>query len=166
VFRKLILIAALLAHPALAARPPAERLQAAVAAYGAGRFDESRHHFKRLADSGSAIAETMLGVMYANGQGVARDPATAATYFYRAANRGYAPAQLALSRAFADGSGTPKDMRQAYLWARLAVARGDRSVSQTAAATLPVLGRALSDGERTRTDAAVRNWRPWASMAR
>ena len=164
--RKFILLAALAAQPAFAARTPAERLQSAVAAYDVGDFRVARKNFKLLADEGSAIGETMLGVIYAEGRGVKSDPATAVAYYYRAANRGYAPAQLALSRAFADGAGASKDVPQAYLWARLAAARGVGDLAQAATTAAARLSRSLAPDQRKKVDAAVRNWRPWASNAR
>ena len=94
-------------------------------------FSRARADFRRLAAQGSAIAETMLGVMTSEGQGSRRDPASAAMWWLRAANRGYAPAQLAIAEAFIRGKGVPRDLGSAWVWARLAETRGD---NRTAAA--------------------------------
>ena len=54
---------------------PATALNAGLAAYQAEDFVAARHHLRPLADRGSAIAETMLGVMAARGEGRVADPA-------------------------------------------------------------------------------------------
>ncbi|MBV8973435.1 MAG: hypothetical protein JO290_14210, partial [Sphingomonadaceae bacterium] len=88
--RRLLLAALIAAAPASAATAP-QLLAAGMAAYSARHFDRALADFRSLADRGSAVGETMLGTMYARGEGVRRDPAAAAGYLCRAANRGYAP---------------------------------------------------------------------------
>ena len=165
--RKLLLPMLLLAAPVSAAAPNnAARFERAVSAYDAGRFKAARADFQALADQGSAIAETMLGTMYAEGRGAKADPATAAAYFYRAANRGYAPAQLALADAYAKGRGTYRDLPGAYMWARLAQVRGHGATVQAGRAAAGALARQLTDDQRRRADRWVLNWRPWSTSAR
>ena len=154
------------ATPAAAAPDNAKRFERAVAAYEVGRFKAARAEFQRLADQGSAIAETMLGTMYAEGRGVKADPATAAAYFYRAANRGYAPAQLALADAYAKGRGTWPDLPGACMWARLAQVRGFGATAAAGGATAAALARRIDEDQRLRADRWVRNWRPWTTAAR
>ena len=84
-----------------AAVPLSAALDAGLAAYAAGDFARARGDLRPLADRGSAIAETMMGVMAAKGQGRPVDLAAAAGWWLRAANRGYAPAQLAMAKALA-----------------------------------------------------------------
>jgi TPR repeat protein len=164
--RKFLLLLAIVAAPAIAAPDNALRFKRAVVAYEAGRFKAARHDFQALADQGSAIAETMLGTMYADGRGARRDPATAAVYFYRAANRGYAPAQLALADAYAKGKGTWRDLPGAYMWARLAQVRGEGATAQAGRETAATLARRIGEAERRRADRWVRNWRPWSTASR
>lgn len=164
--RKLLILALLAASPAFAAPNNAKRFGRAVDAYEAGRFKAARADFQALADQGSAIAETMLGTMYAEGRGARPDPATAAVYFYRAANRGYAPAQLALADAYAKGKGTYQDLPGAYMWARLAQVRGYGATADAGRSAAAALARRLTDDQRQRADRRVLNWRPWSTAAR
>ena len=164
--RKLLLMALLFAAPAFAVSDNVERLDRAVIAYDAGRFRAARADFQALADQGSAIAETMLGTMYAEGRGAQPDAATAAVYFYRAANRGYAPAQLALADAYARGRGTYVDVPEAYMWARLAQVRGYGATAEAGRAAATRFARRLTDDQRRRADRWVLNWRPWSISAR
>lgn len=164
--RAIVSLALFLSVPALAATGNAARFERAVAAYEAGRFRDARTEFKALADQGSAIAETMLGTMYADGRGTKADPATAVAYFYRAAHRGYAPAQLALSNAFAKGLGTPRDRVSAYKWARLAHVRGYGATAEVSRAAVAKLAGTISPEQRRKADRAVLNWRPWSTSSR
>lgn len=164
--RTLLLATLMLAAPAAAAPDNAARFARGVAAYEAGRYAAARHDFQALADQGSAIAETMLGTMYAEGRSVKADPATAAVYFYRAANRGYAPAQLALANAYAKGEGTWPDLPGAYMWARLAQVRGYGATAAAGNATAAALAKRIDEQQRRRADGWVRNWRPWSTARR
>ena len=57
------------------------------------------------ADQGNAAAQNNLGVVYANGTGVAKDPAQAVFWYRKAADQGDAAAQNNLGVAYANGTG-------------------------------------------------------------
>lgn len=161
--RVVVSILVLLAVPVHAAAPPhpaAARLQAGLDAYAGGRFVEARRTLLPLADEGSAIAETLCGVMAAKGEGMARSPAIAAGWWLRAANRGYAPAQLALAKALAAGRGVPRDPGAAWMWARLAASAGNGTAA-AATALADALERGFAVGERAKLEARRAAWRPW-----
>ena len=155
-----------LATGVAAAPPPWTRaaLDGGLAAYSRGDYRVADAQFKALAAQGSAIAETMLGAMHARGQGVAADPASAATWWLRAANRGYPPAQLALAQAFADGAGVRRDLGTAWVWARLAAVHGDTPTAVRAAALARQLGAGMDASTRLRLDRRRLAWRPWATL--
>ena len=151
----------------LAAATPVAALEAAsaaldngLAAYAAGDYPAARAQLRPLADRGSAIAETMLGVMAAKGQGRASDPAVAVGWWLRAANRGYAPAQLALAKALASGRGVAADRGQAWVWARLAARTGDAG-AVAATALAQELARRLSAADLAKLEIERAAWRPW-----
>ena len=160
--RTLLFAALLSASPASARPDAAALLRVGLADYTSGNFAAARPRLQALADQGSAIAETLLGVMAATGQGRPADPATGAALWLRAANRGYPPAQLALAKSFARGLGVAADPGEAWLWARLAAAGGDTAVSidaaRLAASLEPGLGRERVAALELRRAA----WRPWA----
>lgn len=136
-------------------------LDAGFDAYAAGDYAGAHTQFRTLANHGSAIGETMLGTMYARGQGVGADAATAATYWFRAANRGYAPAQLALARALAAGHGVAQDSGAAWVWAQLAVARGDAELRAQALELARHLETLIAPADRAVLVHRVEGWRPW-----
>lgn len=164
-FRVLFLLA--IATPATAAAPDwaMATLGDGLAAHRAKDYARARSDFRRLAGEGSAIAETMLGVMHARGQGVPRDAATAATWWLRAANRGYPPAQFALAEAFAKGRGVGRDAKSAWLWARLAATHGDTPTAKRAGALAAALATRMDAATLARLDRERLAWRPWATSA-
>jgi TPR repeat protein len=58
---------------ALTGQAMADSLLDAQRAYGAGDYAKAEKLFKPLAKQGNALAQTSLGVMYNNGQGVPQD---------------------------------------------------------------------------------------------
>ncbi|MGL4541668.1 MAG: hypothetical protein ACRCUI_04065 [Polymorphobacter sp.] len=152
-----------LAAPLSAATPWAQNaLDTGFAAYAAGNYGQAHAAFLALANHGSAIGETMLGTMYARGQGVSVDAATAATYWFRAANRGYAPAQLALARALATGAGVGRDSKAAWVWAQLAATRGDAALRAEALALAKQLEAVIAPSDRAALVDRLEGWQPWA----
>ena len=59
--------------------------------------------YRKSAEQGDAFAQTGLGVMYANGRGVAQDDAQAFVWFRKAAEQGDAEAQGSLGAMYATG---------------------------------------------------------------
>jgi len=155
-----------LAALVLIAASPSERLAIAFDAYARHEDRLAAAEFGSLALQDSAIAETMLGTMYAQGRiGNAPDPAVAAAYWLRAAHRGYPPAQIALARALADGRGVGRDRGQAYEWVLIATRRSDGSARVAAAALGAQLRPALTPEDAVRRVASAARWRPWLARS-
>ena len=76
------------------------------------------------AEKGDATAQNNLGVMYANGNGVAKDPAEAANWHRKAADQGFASAQYNLGVRYDNGNGVAKDPAEAVKWYRKAADQG------------------------------------------
>ena len=150
---------------ALIAASPGERLAIALDAYAHHRDRVAAAEFGRLALQNSAIAETMLGTMYAQGRTGAPDAAVAVAYWLRASQRGYPPAQIAFARALADGRGVGRDPGQAYAWALIAARRSDGAAHAAATALAAQLRPALAPEEAARRVASAARWRPWVSRA-
>ncbi len=70
-----------------------------------------------------AEAQSNLGVMYTDGQGVPQDYAQAVSWYRKAADQGYAIAQFNLGNMYALGQGVPQDYIQAHMWWNLAASR-------------------------------------------
>jgi TPR repeat protein len=68
------------------------------------------------AERGDAAAQYKLGLMYGEGEGVARDDAQAVAWYRKAAGQGYALAQAELGVMYKDGRGVAQDDTQAVAW--------------------------------------------------
>ena len=95
------------------------------AAYNRGDYATAQSLLRPLATQGDAWAQTSLGFMYLNGQGVPRDDKEAIRWYRLAAAQGYALAQYNLGVMYNNGQGVPQDDKEAVRWYRLAAAQGN-----------------------------------------
>src|SRR5205807_1293322 len=86
--------------------------------YEQKKYSEAMRAWQIAAAQDNASAQTKLGVMYANGFGVATDHKEAITWFLKAAGQNYAPAQYYMGRATQDGE--RRDYAGALSWYRRA----------------------------------------------
>jgi len=70
-----------------------------MAAYNRGDYLPAIHLFRPLAAQGNAKAQSVMGVMYRKGEGVAKSPMRAFMWFSLAARRGDARAKAGLREA-------------------------------------------------------------------
>jgi TPR repeat protein len=75
-------------------------------------------------DRRESSALNPLGIRYAKGQGVKRDPAMAKRFFLRSAIQGYTPAMANLGTLYEIGAKRYADFQRAYAWARAALSFG------------------------------------------
>jgi len=81
-------------------------------------------HCQKAGQAGDDNAWLTLANAYANGTGIAADPAKALDAYRAAANAGSLPAMEALARVYHDGTLAPKDEAQALTWQRTAARYG------------------------------------------
>ena len=79
----------------------------------AGDYARARAIWEPLAQKGDAAAQYNMGVMYANGHGVQRDPVAAFGWYRRAALQGYERGRMLVGSKYLDGAGTGKDVNRA-----------------------------------------------------
>ncbi len=120
--RALTIVCALaLAAPSVVAHA-ADEFSRGLDAYLAGDYTTAMRIWRPLADQGDVVAAFNIGVLYAQGMGVGRDPREASRWYRRAAEAGYAPAQFNLGSAYMEGVGVAADKQQAVEWWRKAAA--------------------------------------------
>ena len=78
-----------------------------------------------LAEQGDAIAQSLLGSVYEEGQGVKQDYFEAVKWFRQAAEQGLARAQYNLGLMYDKGQGVKQDDVEAVKWYRQAAEQGD-----------------------------------------
>lgn len=125
---------------AAASAQPSPAVRSAVDAYEAGRIDNARRQFERLARDGVPVADYNLGVMYLRGDlpgGVAK----ALPRLQRAADAGFVTAMFDLGRLYEQGLATGRaDLAAAHRWYLRAAEAGSVD-AQLEAATAFYLGR-------------------------
>ena len=103
----------------------AQDLQKGVDAAETGDYTTAIKEFRPLAEQGNANAQSNLGVMYKNGDGVPQDYAEAVKWYRLAAEQGYAEAQTSVGFMYSTGQGVLQDNIIAHMWWNLAAANGD-----------------------------------------
>ena len=81
--------------------------------------------YKAAASHGNAKAMHNIGVAFATGQGVARDPAAALDWFKRAAQLGYRESAFDLAVMYERGEGVAQNKQEALRWYDQAASQGD-----------------------------------------
>jgi len=116
---------------------------------------QSVSELQAAAEQGLAAAQTKLGAMYRDGQGVARDYRQAIAWFRKAAEQGDAEAQASLGSMYGmymGGPDVPRDDAQAVAWYRNAAERGHAG-AQTGLAGMYMRGQGVTrdfcNGPRT-----------------
>ena len=102
-----------------------EDVAPALKAYERRDYATALRLWRPLADQGNVFAQTGLGNMYAEGEGVAQDYANAMNWYRKAAERGYVAAQRRLGLMYADGQGVAQDLDKAMQWIAKAANQGD-----------------------------------------
>jgi TPR repeat protein len=119
------LIATLTALMLFAATPVvAGGLEDAAAAYKARDYQKAFRLLKPHAEQGLAEAQTMLGLMYGDGNGVPQDHAKAVHWYTKAAKQGDVASQFNLGLKYAKGNGVPEDHAKAVHWFTKAAKQG------------------------------------------
>ena len=95
-----------------------------LAARERGDYAQALALWGELARQQHAAAMYSLGLMHAEGQGIARNDAEALKWYRRAVTKRYAPAQYAMARLYEQGRGVPKSQSSAMKWYRLAGQQG------------------------------------------
>ena len=80
---------------------------------------------KLLARAGDMEAQSVLGFMYDNGDGVPENDKTAVMWYTKAAEQGYAPVQSILGVMYDNGEGVPENDIKAYVWYSISETNGN-----------------------------------------
>jgi TPR repeat protein len=80
--------------------------------------------FRSAAMSGNRDAQTYLGMMYDQGQGVAQDYKEAVRWYQLAAKQGDAVAQYNLGNMYSTGQGVLQDYVRAHMWSNIVAVSG------------------------------------------
>ena len=144
----IVCLAIFSASAGLTSELPGDRA-AAQSAYENGDYAHAFRLFEPLAANGDANAQFMLGLMYANGHGVAQNFYEAAKMYRRAGNQGHIGAQVNLGSLFDECLGNgPCNSEEAANWYRRAADSGD-AVAQYNLGVMYGIGRGVAEDEWT-----------------
>jgi TPR repeat protein len=94
-------------------------------ALDAGRkYAEAARNYRIAAAQGNPVAQYLLGKLYDNGEGIAKDASQAAFWYLKAAKQGYGPAQNDLGSMYYNGEGVASDDAEAIFWFQKAADQG------------------------------------------
>lgn len=124
----------------------------------AGEFEAAMEAFLPLARAGNADAEEFIGVMYALGLGVEKDPERAFDWYLRSAMKGHPGAQSGVGWYYELGLGMPApDLVRAYLWYGLSAIGGDPD----AAISIEEVVKKMTPEEIARGNALINDYKDW-----
>ena len=160
------LAALLLCVLSACASVPADPLSEGVSALERRDYANALQILRPLADQGVASAQSMLGVMYANGEGVPKDFMQAKKWFQRAADQGHTNAQTNLGYMYFKGDGLIQDYVQTYKWLSLsAVGESNDKVRARRKELIRHLAAKMTPAEIAEAKKLVSEWRPLAPGA-
>ena len=102
----------------------AQDFQKGSEAYLRGDYTAALREWRPLAEQGHLDAQSGLGVMYLEGQGVASDPVKAAKWLKSSASEGNASAQSLLADMYLQGNGVSRNIAEAAKWRQRAADQG------------------------------------------
>jgi TPR repeat protein len=106
------------------------------------------HYYEKAAGLGSALAQAILGSIFANGQQGKPDYEQAVKWYRKAAEQGQPDGQFGLGVRYALGQGVPVDLEEARRLFTAAAAQGHRSAQFD-------LGNLYEDGQGTPADRSL-----------
>jgi TPR repeat protein len=93
---------------------------------GSKQHKEAFHWWVIIAQRGNITAQSVLGDMYENGQGVLQDHKEAVRWYRMAAISGASEPQNALGRLYAMGQGVVQDFVLGHMWFNISAANGNK----------------------------------------
>ncbi len=96
------------------------------AAYERQDYKTAVKLWRKVAETGDSSGQSILGAMYAQGQGVPQDYVEAIKWYRLAAAQGEVKAQFKLGFMYANAQGTGRDYLRAYVWSSLAALGGQK----------------------------------------
>jgi TPR repeat protein len=136
-------------------------LEDASAAYEKGDFATALSLLRPMADQGNADAQTGLGWMYEDGEGVPQDYGQAIAWYRMAADQRNAEAQGNLGGIYEDGRGVPQDYVRAHMWFDLAASgASDASVRDHAVRDREHVAAKMTPDQIAEAQRMASEWKP------
>ena len=119
---------------------------------------EATQLYRIAAEQGVAGAQYRLGVMYAEGKGVAQDDRESVRWFRLAAEQGDAEAQAGLGLAYGTGRGVLADSVASHMWMTLASTQLTGATLNGALKFRHTIAAAMTSAQLTEAQRLAREW--------
>lgn len=117
--RRLDTLTSLPARPvSLSPTEVAAEINRGIGLYNAGNFQAALKIIMPFASQGNPLAQNILGILYANGKGVAQSEEEAVKWYRESADQGNPYAMSNLAYCYQNGRGVEVDYKQASFWFR------------------------------------------------
>ena len=153
--RVLLVVACLGCGLALAAPAGEEDFNRGYDAFLAGKYSEAASWWTKAAKQGHARAQNGLGVLYRDGDGVAKDAKQAVYWLRQSAENGYAFGMFNLARIYAEGNGVPRDDVEAHKWLNIA---SSINFDEKAAFERELVARRMSRQQIAEAERRAQDW--------
>ena len=100
-------------------------------AYNRGDYATALREWRPLAEQGNMTAQSFIGMMYLNGNGIPQDYAKALGFYRRTAAVGFYDAWNDLGGMYARGQGFLQDNVIARMWFNLAASKGNEGAVES-----------------------------------
>jgi TPR repeat protein len=134
--------------------------KADVMGQGMQAYKEAAAWYRKAAEQGNAEAQTNLGVLYEQGQGVPQNFKEAAAWHRKAAEQGHAGGQDNLGACYFNGQGVKRDLTLSYMLWSLGAKGGDA----TAAEHQAMLAKRLSPKQIEEGQVLAATWKVGTSL--
>ncbi len=138
----------------------ADEFDSAFNAYSAGDFGVARTLLKPLAQGGDIRAQYLLGRIYSEGEGVAKNDAEGVKWYRLAADRGDIVSQLVLGTMYVNGRGVRRSYVRAYSWFTIVSQNGDRDMTGQALEVRDLIEQLMTTQEIKKAEAFAAAWKP------
>jgi len=136
------------------ATPSFADIRAAQQAYDNKNYETAFKEFLTLAEQGDALAQSSVGVLYDNGQGIARDYDQAVYWYRKSAEQSNHFGQFNLGTMYWFGNGVEKDWIEACKWFSLSTRQGNGQ----ARIHMRLCAQYLSEAQRVDANQRVEQW--------
>lgn len=99
-------------------------------AYEAGDYDAAITEILPLAEQGNALAQTIMGTMYSQGQGMVQNYTEAVRWYRLSAEQGNSDAQALLGIMYIEGHGVQQNIVQGLAWIKIAESQGNENARE------------------------------------
>ena len=127
--------------------------------YNSGAFGAALTLLTPLAEDDDIRAQYLLGRIYSEGEGVAKNDKEGAKWYRLAADRGDIVSQLALGSMYVNGRGVERNFVRAYSWLTIVSKNGNRDMTNQALEVRDLIEQLMSLQQIKQAESFAAAWK-------